>query len=76
MTQMNADNDKRDQETYEIIGAAKALQRTSGHEESQLINYLKAAGMNRGLLINFGTRQLQYKRLVFNLRSSASSADK
>ena len=39
-----------------------------GFDESQLINYLKASGLNRGLLINYGARQLQYKRLVFNLR--------
>ena len=31
----------------------------------------KASNLNRGLLINFGSRQLQYKRLVFNLRESA-----
>ncbi len=51
-----------------VIVEIKALQRLSNHEESQLINYLKASGLNRGLLINFGARQLQYKRLVFNLR--------
>ena len=132
MTQMNADKNRRDEDTYTIIGAAmtvhnelghgfleviyqealehefhlqsipyskekklpvyykkqklktyylpdficndsviveiKALQKLSGHDESQLINYLKASGLNRGLLINFGAKQLQYKRLVFNLR--------
>ena len=51
-----------------VIVEIKALRRLSGNEEAQLINYLKASGLNRGLLINFGAKQLQYKRLVFNLR--------
>ena len=51
-----------------VIVEIKALRRLTGQEESQLINYLKASGLKRGLLINFGAKQLQYKRLVFNLR--------
>ena len=51
-----------------VIVEIKALKRLTGQEESQLINYLKASGLKSGLLINFGAKQLQYKRLVFNLR--------
>ncbi|MFH1981113.1 MAG: GxxExxY protein [Pseudomonadota bacterium] len=48
-----------------IIVEIKAIQKLSGTEESQVINYLKASGYGVGLLINFGTKSLQYKRLVF-----------
>lgn len=49
----------------EIIVETKALQQLSGTEQSQLLNYLKASGLSRGLLINFGQRSLQYKRLAW-----------
>ena len=51
-----------------VIVELKALSGITGTEESQVINYLKASGKNKALLINFGAKQLQYKRLVFNLR--------
>ncbi|MCK6568367.1 MAG: GxxExxY protein [Chloroflexi bacterium] len=50
----------------EIIVEFKALSRIGNIEESQLLNYLKAPGLQRGLLINFGTSSLQYRRLVWN----------
>lgn len=49
----------------EIIVEFKALTRLSNVEEAQLLNYLKATGLKRGLLINFGASSLQYKRLVW-----------
>jgi len=58
-----------------ILVELKALSKMSGIEEAQVINYLKASGFNKALLINFGTPQMQYKRLVLNLRTSAQSAD-
>lgn len=51
-----------------IIVELKALSNITGSEEAQVINYLKATGMHKALLFNFGTIQLQYKRLVLNLR--------
>lgn len=48
----------------EIIVEIKALSSISGTEEAQLINYLKATGLKVGLLLNFGSKSLQHKRLV------------
>ncbi|MBK8499118.1 MAG: GxxExxY protein [Flavobacteriales bacterium] len=49
-----------------IVVEIKALQRISGGEESQLLNYLKASGMQRGVLLNFGSPKLLYERMVWN----------
>ncbi len=50
----------------DIIVEFKALATLSGAEEAQVLNYLKATGFQRGLLINFGAPTLQYRRLVWN----------
>jgi len=50
----------------EIVVEAKALSTLTTGDEAQLINYLKATTLKRGLLMNFGTPSLQYKRRVFN----------
>ena len=47
-----------------IIVELKALGSVSTVEQSQVINYLRATGLTRGLLLNFGASSLQYKRFV------------
>ena len=49
-----------------VVVELKAIQRISGNEKAQLLNYLKATGITRGLLLNFGSRSLQHERLVWN----------
>lgn len=49
-----------------VVVELKALTRLGGVEEAQIINYLKATGLPVGLLFNFGTTSLQYKRFVFS----------
>jgi len=49
----------------EVIIEIKAVSELTGLEESQIINYLKATGLKIGLLINFGARSLEHKRLVY-----------
>ncbi len=48
-----------------LVVELKALAEMTGKEESQLINYLKATGHKVGLLLNFGARSLEHRRLVF-----------
>jgi GxxExxY protein len=48
-----------------LVVELKALDRISAVEESQLLNYLKATGIQVGLLMNFGVRSLEWKRMVF-----------
>ncbi len=54
----------------DIIVELKALSALGGIEEAQVINYLKATGLQRSLLINFGAPSLEYKRIVLNFQLS------
>lgn len=48
-----------------IIVEIKALEKLSGKEEAQILNYLKATRLRVGLLINFGSHgKLEWKRFI------------
>lgn len=48
----------------QIIVEIKALKQLTSNEEAQLLNYLKATGKPVGILINFGSPRLEWKRMV------------
>lgn len=47
-----------------IILELKSIPDLSSEHSSQVFNYLRATGMKLGILINFGAKSLQYKRIV------------
>ena len=63
----------------DFLVETKAIAELTRADDAQLINDLKATGVQRGLPLNFGAPSLQFKRLVRtaseNLRKSAKSAD-
>src|SRR5262245_25107664 len=55
-----------------VVVELKALSQLSGTEESQLLNYLKATGIEIGLLLNFGRRSLEHQRRIFSRPAPSS----
>jgi GxxExxY protein len=52
-----------------IVVEVKALPGIGGTEVTQVINYLRASSLRRGLLLNFGARSLGFRRIVFGPKS-------
>ena len=50
---------------HDIILEVKAIKEFSNEHTAQTLNYMKLANSEIGLLVNFQTKSLQYKRLVF-----------
>lgn len=48
-----------------VLVETKAVQALTAGDEARLINYLKAADLHAGLLINFAGRSLDFRRLVY-----------
>jgi GxxExxY protein len=48
-----------------IVLEIKAVTFLSPDFEAQLVNYLRATGCKVGLLINFGKRRVEWKRMVY-----------
>ena len=47
-----------------IIAELKAIREITEIEQTQVLNYSKATGLNLGLLFNFDASSLEYKRLI------------
>ncbi len=74
---------ERDPRTFQIIGAAIEVHRTLGPGFLEAVYReafakeldRKASGHSVGLLINFGARSLEHRRLAFSPMKSAQSFD-
>ena len=47
-----------------VVVELKAVEHITEIEQAQLLNYLKVTGLPVGLIINFGAKSLQFKRMV------------
>jgi len=47
----------------QVLVELKALKALLPEHQAQVINYLKATGIEVGLLVNFGTPKIEFKRL-------------
>jgi GxxExxY protein len=50
-----------------VVLELKAQSELIAKNEAQIIHYLKATRCERGLLVNFGAKSLEYKRLILTL---------
>jgi len=55
-----------------LILELKAINKLDMSAHAQILNYLKAANIQVGILLNFGGNKLEIKRLVKNLKEERS----
>lgn len=48
-----------------VLCELKAVEALNSAQQAQLLHYLKATGIKVGLLLNFGPRRVDVKRMVF-----------
>ena len=53
-----------------LIVELKALAQFTRQHDAQVMNYLKATGVNVGLLLNFGTPKLGIRRIVWQYKET------
>lgn len=58
-----------------VIVELKAVKAIAPEHQAQVINYLNATGIEVGLLINFGTPKLEYKRFTRNKNMNMDKQD-
>ncbi len=56
-----------------VIVGLKAIRQITDIERAQVINYLKATGAQRALLLNFGAASLEHKRFLNHPSKSVQS---
>jgi GxxExxY protein len=49
-----------------VLIELKAIKEVDKSCHNQILNYLKVFGLDVGLLLNFGTESLQFKRFIYN----------
>jgi len=48
-----------------VLVELKGISKITDIERAQVINYLKATGLKVGLIINFGSKSLEWERVVY-----------
>ena len=58
-----------------VIVELKCCKKLLAEHQAQLINYLAAANLPVGLLVNFGHRNLEYKRVLHPYLAASEASD-